>query len=256
MATSASASAKMPPMPTIDGHAELRVGRQPSDQLAVAANHRRDQHGDVTVVDRGPSPAARWRPPGPRSASARPSRTRPRSVLWAMWSPQSLATTGKPSSPAAAPPPSGSVARRSGSTGRPNAGQQGLRVGLGERAAARAHVGHGCVPYSAMQRGLIEGFYGPPWSWSARAEVMRWCHERGHDAVPLRPQGRSAPPRALARALPPEASWTASPGLVAEDTLRVGFAISPGLSIDTGIGRRPVRARRPRSTRCSRWAST
>ena len=27
--------------------------------------------------------------------------------------------------------------------------------------------------------GVIEGFYGPPWSWEQRLDVMAWCHERG-----------------------------------------------------------------------------
>ena len=27
--------------------------------------------------------------------------------------------------------------------------------------------------------GIIEGFYGRPWTWDERAEVMRFCHDRG-----------------------------------------------------------------------------
>ena len=29
--------------------------------------------------------------------------------------------------------------------------------------------------------GVIEGFYGPPWTWSARAEVLAWGYQRGLD---------------------------------------------------------------------------
>ena len=36
-----------------DGRTELRVAHDPGDQLAVAADHRGDQHGDVAVVGRG-----------------------------------------------------------------------------------------------------------------------------------------------------------------------------------------------------------
>jgi hypothetical protein len=32
---------------------------------------------------------------------------------------------------------------------------------------------------STAPAGLIEGFYGPPWTWAARTEVARWCAERG-----------------------------------------------------------------------------
>ena len=29
--------------------------------------------------------------------------------------------------------------------------------------------------------GIIEGFYGPPWSWAARSEVLAFGHQRGLD---------------------------------------------------------------------------
>jgi hypothetical protein len=82
-----------------------------------------------------------------------------------------------------------------------------------------------------MQCGLIEGFYGPPWSWSARAEVMRWCHERGMTLYLYGPKDDPLHRERWREAYPPDA-LDGFAGLVAEETLRVGFAISPGLSID------------------------
>ena len=81
-------------------------------------------------------------------------------------------------------------------------------------------------------RGVIEGFYGPPWSWAARAAVMRSCHERGMDLYLYGPKDDPLH-RERWRDLYPSAELDGFASLVAEDTLQVGFAISPGLSIDT-----------------------
>src|SRR5262245_55193511 len=79
--------------------------------------------------------------------------------------------------------------------------------------------------------GIIEGFYGRPWSWDERADVMRFCHERGMthyvDAPKNDPKHRDA--------------WRdhyegheldGFARLAGENTLAVGFGISPGLSMD------------------------
>lgn len=80
-------------------------------------------------------------------------------------------------------------------------------------------------------RGLIEGFYGPPWSWSARAEVLRWCHERGMTHYLYAPKDDPLHRHRWREPYPPE-MLAGFEGLVAEGTLHVGFALSPGLSID------------------------
>jgi len=82
-------------------------------------------------------------------------------------------------------------------------------------------------------RGLIEGFYGPPWSWEARAEIMRWCHERGMTHYLYAPKDDPLH-RERWRELYPAETLGSFEVLVAERTLDVGFAISPGLSIDYG----------------------
>jgi hyaluronoglucosaminidase len=79
--------------------------------------------------------------------------------------------------------------------------------------------------------GIIEGFYGRPWSWEERAEVMRFCHKRGMTHYVYAPKDD---PRH-------RADWRTLYGtehvdgfyrLCGEGTLDVGFAISPGLSIE------------------------
>jgi hypothetical protein len=80
-------------------------------------------------------------------------------------------------------------------------------------------------------RGLIEGFYGPPWSWDARAEIMRWCHERGMTHYVYAPKDDPLH-RERWRERYPDDAMRAFEALVAAETLEVGFAISPGLSID------------------------
>lgn len=79
--------------------------------------------------------------------------------------------------------------------------------------------------------GIIEGFYGEPWSWNDRAELMRWCHERGMSHYVYAPKDD---PKHRERWREPYSSETLGnfERLVEEQTLRVGFGISPGLSID------------------------
>ena len=55
--------------------------------------------------------------------------------------------------------------------------------------------------------GLIEGFFGRPWSWAERADAVRFLRPARLSLLPLRAQGRrlAAPP--LARALSARPSW-------------------------------------------------
>jgi hypothetical protein len=80
-------------------------------------------------------------------------------------------------------------------------------------------------------RGVIEGFYGQPWSWEQRTEVMAWCHARGMTHYVYAPKDDPRH-RARWRDLYPGAELAGFELLVEEDTLQVGFALSPGLSID------------------------
>jgi hypothetical protein len=80
-------------------------------------------------------------------------------------------------------------------------------------------------------RGLIEGFYGEPWSWDARVEVMQWCHARGMTHYVYAP--KDDPKHRHLWREPYESETLDGFGrLLAEGGLHVGFAISPGLSID------------------------
>jgi hypothetical protein len=79
--------------------------------------------------------------------------------------------------------------------------------------------------------GLIEGFYGPPWSWDARREVAAWCHERGLRDYVYAP--KDDPKHRERWAEPYDADELAGfEAFAAAGTLALGFAISPGLSID------------------------
>ena len=93
-----------------------------------------------------------------------------------------------------------------------------------------------------------------------RLEVAAWCAERGHDATTSTPP-RTTRSTASAGASPTTpTSWPASSASPPRARLRLGFAISPGLSIDyddaddrAALGRqgRPGRGgrRRPRGAR-------
>ena len=102
------------------GRPELRIAQHAGDQLAIAPDHRRDEHVDLAVVRRGGGEQLGRRGRRTASASRMFSLTSPRSVLWAMASPLSLTTTGKPSSVAAATASSAVATRRSPATGTPN----------------------------------------------------------------------------------------------------------------------------------------
>jgi hypothetical protein len=79
--------------------------------------------------------------------------------------------------------------------------------------------------------GLIEGFYGPPWTWEARRAVARWCHERGLRDYVYAP--KDDPKHRDRWAVPYDDDELAGfASFAADGTLALGFAISPGLSID------------------------
>lgn len=80
-------------------------------------------------------------------------------------------------------------------------------------------------------RGLIEGFYGRPWSWDERLLVMRHCAARGMTDYVYAPK---SDPLHRDRWRDPYGGddLDGFARLVAEGGMRVGFAVSPGLSID------------------------
>ena len=80
-------------------------------------------------------------------------------------------------------------------------------------------------------RGLIEGFYGRPWSWDERCAVARFVAERGMTHYVYAPKDDPRHRERWRDPYPPEelAGFTR---LIDEGGLQVGFAVSPGLSID------------------------
>ncbi len=79
--------------------------------------------------------------------------------------------------------------------------------------------------------GVIEGFYGPPWSWDARIEVADWCADRGMTDYVYAPKDD---PKHRERWREPydDAELSSFERFASDGRLRLGFAISPGLSMD------------------------
>ncbi len=79
--------------------------------------------------------------------------------------------------------------------------------------------------------GLIEGFYGRPWTWDERLEVLRWCGARGMTHYVYAPKDD---PRHRAEWREPydRAALDGFRRLVDDSGFVIGFGISPGLSID------------------------
>jgi hypothetical protein len=82
-----------------------------------------------------------------------------------------------------------------------------------------------------LTRGLIEGFYGTPWSWAERLDAMAWCHQRQMDLYLYAPKDDPLHRERWREPYGPEA-LAGFDLLVSAGTLDVGFGISPGLSID------------------------
>ncbi len=81
--------------------------------------------------------------------------------------------------------------------------------------------------------GIVEGFYGPPWSWRARLEVMQWSAARGLTDYVYAP--KDDPKHRDDWRVPYDDDELAGfRSLVDGAGVRIGVAISPGLSMDEG----------------------
>ncbi|MBL8775595.1 MAG: beta-N-acetylglucosaminidase domain-containing protein [Acidimicrobiales bacterium] len=80
-------------------------------------------------------------------------------------------------------------------------------------------------------RGVIEGFYGRPWTWDERIEVARSCADGAMTHYVYAPKDDPYHRDRWREPYPPDA-LAGFERLIAEGGLSVGFAISPGLSID------------------------
>ena len=83
-------------------------------------------------------------------------------------------------------------------------------------------------------RGVIEGFYGRPWTWDERIEVARACADGGMTHYVYAPKDDPYHRERWREPYPPDA-LAGFERLIAEGGLSVGFAISPGLSIDSTV---------------------
>jgi hyaluronoglucosaminidase len=79
--------------------------------------------------------------------------------------------------------------------------------------------------------GVLEGFYGVPWSWPARTEVATWCAERGMGDYVYAPKDD---PKHRDRWRDPysDEELEGFAAFAQGCPARLGFAISPGLSMD------------------------
>lgn len=80
-------------------------------------------------------------------------------------------------------------------------------------------------------RGVIEGFYGTPWSWAERTEVCRALAGAGMDTYLYAPKDDPLH-RTEWRTLYPPDALDGFARLADEQPLRVGFSVAPGLSLD------------------------
>jgi hyaluronoglucosaminidase len=90
------------------------------------------------------------------------------------------------------------------------------------------------VPRPVPLRGVIEGFYGPPWTPAARFEVLEFVAERGMNAYVYAPKSDPKHRDRWRDAYDSDeiASFAELGGRMARLGIRFGFALSPGLDID------------------------
>jgi hyaluronoglucosaminidase len=92
------------------------------------------------------------------------------------------------------------------------------------------------VPRPVPLRGIIEGFYGPPWSPEARRAVLEFIAERGMNAYVYAPKSDAKHRTHWRDAYSPEELAGFAQLRTHADRLGIqfGFALSPGLDIDYG----------------------
>jgi hyaluronoglucosaminidase len=81
--------------------------------------------------------------------------------------------------------------------------------------------------------GVLEGFYGAPWSWAARTEVATWCAARGMPDYVYAPKD-DPKHRERWRDAYDDHELEGFAAFAVDSPARLGFAISPGLSMDPG----------------------
>ena len=150
------------------------VEGDPAEITRRAARDRRRAAGSVGGLSQGVEPDDFPGAVGPPAAAARSGMLAGR-ALW---------TRG--ASPRTIPRSSCARVRAAAAGARPH-----------RRRARSALAGEG-----VRIRGVIEGFYGPPWSHAERLDLIAFCGVRRPEHVGACAEGRPVPPRALARSVP------------------------------------------------------
>ena len=97
---------------------------------------------------------------------------------------------------------------------------------------ARRAIGGTASPFTI--RGVIEGFYGRPWTHAQRLDMIQFIGRARHEHVRLRTQGRPAAAARLADALRrrgPRSGSGSSSTACRSNGVDFVFCLSPGLSI-------------------------
>jgi hypothetical protein len=95
----------------------------------------------------------------------------------------------------------------------------------------------GTAPYGNRTvlrvRGVLEGFYGRPWTWDERVAVARWCADRGMPHYVWAPKDEPLHRERWREPWPAEV-LAGFGRLAAEPDVVLGVGLSPGLDVDYG----------------------
>ncbi len=89
-------------------------------------------------------------------------------------------------------------------------------------------------PVSGAMRGIIEGFYGPPWSWEQRAAMVEFCGRHQLNTFIYAPKDDRAFREDWRHPLTSQSlsHFASLINIGAAHHVSVGFALSPGLDLD------------------------
>src|SRR5579859_1875488 len=110
-----------------------------------------------------------------------------------------------------------------------------LALGLLAAAAAAAARPEAARP-AFRWRGVLEGFYGRPWSWAARRAYMPWLAERGFNLFVLAPKDDPLLRERWREPLPAEyrRELRRLAAAASESSVELAWTLSPGLDLKPG----------------------
>ena len=182
-----------------DGHAELRITVEPRDELAIARHHRRDEHADLAVLGRRRREKLARRDLDVSRGCATEPYEPPLGLVRDRRAAE-LHHDGIADRVGCARPhrrPSPRRARRE----RERRNERRAPWTRPRRGSSRPQPRVPTLPTVFTMTGVMEGFYGTPWSWDDRVEVMQWCRGARPHRLHVRAERRSEAPQPMARAV-------------------------------------------------------